>query len=168
MAQKRCKLTYPTSSYLTASNEQTLRERIVQLERADNAVFLSLTRTSTLSITTAGVIVTWQSEIDNAGEITWSGSSITVPIAGYYLITVIGALSTKDEIHGDLRVNSVDVCSMGTGGHKDVKFMHSVCRFFAEGDVVQYRAHTTTSTHTLQATTEDSASESPIFHMVMI
>jgi len=78
MVLKRCKLTYPTSSYLTASNEQALRERIVQLERADNAVFISLTRTSTLSITTAGVTVTWQDEIDVAGGMTWSGSSITV------------------------------------------------------------------------------------------
>ncbi len=168
MVLKRCKLTYPTSSYLTASNEQALRERIVQLERADNAVFISLTRTSTLSITTAGVTVTWQDEIDVAGGITWSGSSITVPIAGYYLITVIGTLSTRDNIHGDLRVNAVEVCSMGTGGQKDVKFMHSVCRFFKSGDVVQYRATTTTATHTLQVTEEDSASESPILHMVMI
>jgi len=168
MALKRCKLTYPTSSYLTASNEQALRERIVQLERADNAVFLSLTRTSTLSITTAGVTVTWQDEIDSAGGMTWSGSSITVPIAGYYKITIIGSLSTRDNIHGDLLVNSVDVCSMGTGAARDVKFRHTATRFFKASDVVQYRAHTTTGTHTLQVVTEDSAGESPILHMVMI
>jgi hypothetical protein len=168
MAQKRCKLTYPTSSYLTASNEQTLRERIVQLERADNAVFLSLTRTSTLSITSAGVIVTWQSEIDNAGEITWSGSSITVPIAGYYLIQVIGALDTGNNVAGDIVDNGVTVCTMTAGTARDHKFTHSVVRFYKAGDVVQYRATTSGSNRTLQVTTEDSDSESPIFHMVMI
>jgi len=168
MALKRCKLTYPTSSYLTASNEQALRERIVQLERADNAVFLSLTRTSTLSITTAGVTVTWQDEIDTAGGMTWSGSSITVPIAGYYIISVIGTLGVKDQITGDVLVNAVEVATMGTASSKDTKFRHSLTRFYKSGDVVQYRASTTTGTMTLQVNTEDQASESPILHMVMI
>ena len=155
-------------TWLQHDESQILRDRISTVERQDGAVFISLTRTSTLSITTAGVTVTWQSEIDSGGGMTWSGSSITVPIAGYYLITVIGTLSTRDNIHGDLRVNAVEVCSMGTGGQKDVKFMHSICRFFKSGDVVQYRATTTTATHTLQVAEEDQASESPILHMVMI
>jgi hypothetical protein len=137
------------------------------VEQYDSAVFLSLTRTGTLSITTAGVIVTWQAAID-ANGMTWSGSSITVPIAGYYKITVIGSLNTRDTIHGDLVVNSVDVCSMGTGAQRDVKFRHTATRFFKAGDVVQYRAHTQTGTHTLQVVTEDSAGESPILHMVLL
>ena len=155
-------------TWLKSDEAQLLTERVSTVERRDDAVFITLTRTSTLSITTAGVIVTWQEEIDIGGDMTWSGSSITVPIAGYYLITVIGSLATRDNFHGDLRVNSVEVCSMGVGALKDVKFIHSVCQFFKAGDVVQYKATTTTATHTLAVVTEDSAGESPIFHMVLL
>ena len=155
-------------TWLQSNESQLLRDRISSVERRDDAVFISLTRTSTLSITTAGVIVTWQEEIDSGGDMTYSGSSITVPIAGYYAVTVIGSLATRDNFHGDLRVNSVEVCSMGVGGQRDVKFVHSVCRFFKEGDVVQYKATTSTGTHTLQLVTEDAANESPMFHMVLL
>ena len=155
-------------TWLKSNENQLTIERINTLERRDDAVFISLTRTSTLSITTAGVTVTWQDEIDSGGDFTWSGSSITVPIAGYYAISVIGSLNLRDDIHGDLLVNSVDVCSMGTGSQKDVKFIHSVGRFFKAGDVVQYKATTTTGTHTLQVVDEDAAGESPIFHMVLL
>jgi hypothetical protein len=155
-------------TWLQTDEAQLMRDRMSTAERRDDAVFISLTRTGTLSITTAGVIVTWQAEIDSGGNLTWSGSSITVPIAGYYKITVIGSLNTRDTIHGDLVVNSVDVCSMGTGAQRDVKFRHTATRFFKASDVVQYRAHTSTGTHTLQVVTEDSAGESPILHMVLL
>jgi len=155
-------------TWLKSDEAQLLTERVSTVERRDDAVFLTLTRTSTLSITTAGVIVTWQEEVDSGGDMTWSGSSITVPIAGYYKITVIGSLATRDNFHGDLRVNSVEVCSMGVGATKDVKFIHNVCQFFKAGDVVQYKATTSTGTHTLAVVTEDSAGESPIFHMVLL
>ena len=145
-----------------------MRDRMSTAERSDTAVFISLTRTATLSITTAGVIVTWQAEIDSGGNMTWSGSSITVPIAGYYKITVIGSLNARDTIHGDLLVNSVQVCSMGSSAFKDATFSHTICQFFKAGDVVQYKATTTTGTHTLQVVTEDSAGESPILHMVLL
>jgi len=144
-----------------------VNSRLVQLERADNAIYISLTRTATLSITAAGVIVTWQSEIDTNG-ITWSGSSITVPIAGYYLIQVIGALDTGHIVTGDIVDNGVTVCTMTAGTARDHKFSHNVVRFFKAGDVVQYRATTSGSNRTLQVTTEDSDSESPIFHMVLL
>ena len=145
-----------------------MRERVSTVERRDTAVFITLTRTSTLSITTAGVTVTWQSEVDSGGNFTWSGSTITVPMAGYYKVTVVGSMVTRDNFHGDLRVNAVEVCSMGVGAQRDVKFMHTVCRFFKAGDEVQYRATTTTATHTLAVVTEDAAGESPLFHMVLL
>ena len=155
-------------TWLKSDETQLLTERVSTIERRDDAVFITLTRTSTLSITTAGVVVTWQEEIDIGGNFTWSGASITVPIAGYYAISVVGSLATRDDIHGDLRVNSVEVCSMGTGAKKDVKFLHYIVRFYKAGDVVQYKATTTTGTHTLAVVTEDAAGESPIFHMVLL
>jgi hypothetical protein len=155
-------------TWLQSNESQLLRDRLSSVERRDNAVFISLTRTSTLSITTAGVIVTWQEEIDSGGNMTWSGSSITVPIAGYYQLSVIGTLGVKDQITGDIILNGVEVATMGTASSKDTKFRHSIMRFYKEGDVVQYKATTTTGTMTLQVNTEDAANESPIFHMVLI
>lgn len=145
-----------------------MRDRMSTAERRDDAVFISLTRTGTLSITSAGVIVTWQALIDGGGDVTWSGSSITVPIAGYYLIQVIGALDTGNNVTGDIIDNGVTVCTMTAGTARDHKFSHNVVRFFKDGDVVQYRATTSGSTRTLQVDTEDSDSESPIFHMVLL
>lgn len=145
-----------------------MRDRMSTAERRDDAVFISLTRTATLTITAAGVIVTWQAVIDSGGDMTVSGSSITVPIAGYYLIQVIGALDTGNNVAGDIVDNGVTVCTMTAGTARDHKFSHNVVRFFKAGDVVQYRATTSGSNRTLQVTTEDSDSESPIFHMVLL
>lgn len=145
-----------------------MRDRVSTLEQRDDAVFITLTRTSTLTITTAGVIVTWQSTVDSGGDMTASGSSITVPVAGYYAIQVIGALNTGNSITGDIVVGGVTVATMTAGTAKDHKFSHNVVRFFKEGDVVQYRATTNGTNHTLQVTTEDSDSESPLLHMVLL
>jgi hypothetical protein len=155
-------------TWLQSDEAQLMRDRMSTAERRDDAVFISLTRTATLSITTAGVIVTWQAVIDSGGDMTVSGSSITVPIAGYYLIQVIGALDTGNNVAGDIVDNGVTVCTMTAGTARDHKFSHNVVRFFKAGDVVQYRATTSGSNRTLQVTTEDSDSESPIFHMVLL
>lgn len=155
-------------TWLQTDEAQLMRDRMSTAERSDTAVFLSLTRTATLSITTAGVIVTWQAEIDSGGNTTWSGSSITVPIAGYYLIQVVGALDSGNNVAGDIVDNGVTVCTMTAGTARDHKFTHSVVRFYKAGDVVQYRATTSGSNRTLQVTTEDSDSESPILHMVLL
>ncbi len=155
-------------TWLKSDEAQLLTERISSVERRDDAVFISLTRTATLSITTAGVIVTWQDEIDSGGNMTYSGSSITVPIAGYYQLSVIGTLGVKDQITGDIVLNGVEVATMGTASSKDTKFRHSIMRFYKAGDVVQYRLQTATGTMTLQVNTEDAAGESPLFHMVLL
>jgi hypothetical protein len=154
--------------WLKSDEAQRMTERVSTVERRDDAVFITLTRTSTLSITAAGVIVTWQEEIDSSGNFTWSGSSITVPIAGYYLIQVIGALDTGNNIAGDIVDNGVTVCTMTAGTARDHKFTHGVVRFYKAGDVVQYRATTSGSNRTLQVVTEDAAGESPILHMVLL
>jgi len=155
-------------TWLQSDEAQLMRDRMSTAERRDDAVFISLTRTATLTITAAGVIVTWQAVIDSGGDMTVSGSSITVPIAGYYLIQVIGALDTGNNVAGDIVDNGVTVCTMTAGTARDHKFSHNVVRFYKAGDVVQYRATTSGSNRTLQVTTEDSDSESPIFHMVLL
>ena len=152
----------------TPNKAAMVNGRLVQLERGDNAIFISLTRTSTLSITTAGVIVTWQSLIDAGCAASWSGSNITVPVSGYYSLTIKGSFAAKDSVTGDVIVNGVEVCTMGTGDSKDTKFRLTATRFYKADDVVQIRLTMASSTHTLQVVTEDSAGESPICHMVLL
>ena len=142
--------------------------RLVQLERGDNAIFISLTRTATLTITTAGVIVTWQSLIDAGCAASWSGSNITVPVSGYYSLTIKGSFEAKDSVVGDVIVNGVEVATMGIGDSKDVKFRLTSTRFFKAGDVVQIKLTMGSASHILQVVTEDSAGESPICHLVLL
>lgn len=152
---------------LTPSDTEQLRERISQTERKDEAVYITLTRTATLSITTAGTIVTFQEEVDSCGKITWSGSTITVPIAGYYHLSIKGTFAVKDSVSGEVVVNGVTVATMGTASMKDEKFRLSSTRFFKKDDAVQIRLTSGTGTMTLQVNQEDVQSESPIVHMVM-
>lgn len=155
-------------TWLQSDEAQLMRDRMSSMERRDDAVFITLTRTATLTITTAGVIVTWQAEVDSGGEFTWSGTSITVPVAGYYAIQVIGSLDTGNNITGDIVDNSVTVATMTAGTARDSKFSHNIVRFFKEGDVVEYRAYANGTNRTLQVVTEDTAGESPLFHMVLL
>jgi hypothetical protein len=150
------------------SDADMLRDRIVQVERKSDAVFISLTRTAVQNITTAGTFVTWQDLIDMSGFTTWSASTITIPMAGYYSASILGSLSVKDGISGDVFVNGVYVCAMGYGDHKDTYFRLNVVRFYKAGDVVRFRLTVTNGTRALQVVTEDDAGESPILHMVQI
>ena len=152
----------------TPNTAAMVNGRLVQLERGDNMVYITLTRTSNLSITTAGVTVTWQSLIDAGCAVAWSGSTITVPVSGYYSLTFNGKMSTKDAVVGDILVNGVEVATMGSGDGKDTKFRLTATRFFKVDDAIQLRLQTATGTHTLQVNTEDSAGESPIINLVLL
>lgn len=145
-----------------------MRDRVSTLEQRDDAVFITLTRTATLTITTAGVIVTWQSKVDSGGNMTASGTNITVPVAGYYAIQVIGSLDAGNNVTGEIVVDGVTVATMTAGTARDSKFSHNIVRFFKEGDVVEYRAYANGTNRTLQVVTEDTAGESPLLHMVLL
>ena len=55
---------------------------------------LTLTRSATLAITTAGTTITWQVET-RANGITWSGTTITIPTEGYYSFFLFGTVNTN-------------------------------------------------------------------------
>lgn len=112
--------------------------------------------------------MTWQSEIENVGAWTWATTNITIPIAGYYLISFIGKFEAADALTADIVVGGVEVATMNKSASKDVKFSHTLTRFYKAGDVFQLRLTGASATHTLQVTTEDSAGESPILHVVML
>ena len=65
---------------------QSLQKQVdVQTNVEIPSAALTLTRSATLAITTAGTVITWQVETRNQG-FTWSGTTITIPTAGYYAV----------------------------------------------------------------------------------
>lgn len=155
-------------TWLQTNDAQQIAARVLNLERYGGATYLSLTRTGVLTVTTAGTVITWQSEVENVGEWTWSATTITVPVAGYYAIQVLGSLDTGNNVTGDIVVNTVTVATMTAGTARDSKFSHNIVRFYKAADVVQYRAYANGTNRTLQVVTEDAAGESPLFHMVLL
>lgn len=137
------------------------------LQRVETpAACLTLTRTATLAITTAGTIITWQVETRGNG-ITWSGADITIPTSGYYLISVI---YTSGGAHGStmrLFVNTVNVLSMPSDGLVSVRHAFTMTRYFQASDVIQVNVIPGANT-TVQINAEGIANESPFLHIVQL
>jgi hypothetical protein len=137
------------------------------LQRVETpAACLTLTRTATLAITTAGTIITWQVETRGNG-ITWSGADITIPTSGYYSISVI---YTSGGAHGStmrLFVNTVNVLSMPSDGLVSVRHAFAMMRYFQANDVIQVNALPGANT-TVQINAEGTTNESPLLHIVQL
>lgn len=131
---------------------------------------LSLTRTATLAITTAGTQITWQSETRNFG-FTWSGTTITIPTAGYYAIGVQVALLASTTLQIRLVVNSVNNAviynaaptSTGNGFMATATFTE----YFQTGDTFVVSLTPGANT-TLNQNAETVAAPSPFVHIVQL
>ena len=116
------------------------RQRVDQLERIEQGggAYLTLTRTATLSLATTGTIITWQSEV-RSRAITWSGSAITIPSDGYYVVELVFELSSGSVYTVDLLVNSTDTgrpaLYYGTG----TRCRAITTRYFTASDSVELR-----------------------------
>jgi hypothetical protein len=72
-----------------------LRANVADLARQERpGAALTLTRSATLAITTAGTTVTWQTETRNDG-FAWSGTTVTIPTEGYYSFFFFGTVNTN-------------------------------------------------------------------------
>jgi hypothetical protein len=149
---------YQTSADLRAATQDLARQ-----ERP--AAALTLTRTNTLSITTAGTIITWESATRTNG-FTWSGADVTVPTAGYYLLTVIYA-SASTTAYANLLVNSVVVDQVPASYITSTLHTFIIMRYYATGDVINFRVFPSANT-TITVVAENSAGESPILHIVQL
>ena len=143
-----------------------LRASIADLARQESpAAALTLTRSATLSITTAGTTITWQTETRNNG-FTWSGTDITIPTAGYYLLTVIYA-SASTTAYANLIVNTVTVAQIPTSYITSTLHTLIMMRYFATSDVINVRVFPSSNT-TITVVAESSAGESPILHITQM
>lgn len=147
----------------------TTKQRVAEIESTDEVgAVLTLTRTSDLAITTAGTTITWQSEL-RAYQITWAGTDITIPAAGWYLLTLAWRTSVNlNDLYVRLIVNGVVVQIDTTIGDVNInagsaQFM----RYFAEDDVVQIAVVPSANTN-LVYVAENGIGESPILNIVQL
>lgn len=150
-----------------------VRARMDEVETTDvHGAVLTLTRTSDQAITTAGTTITWQSEL-RAYQITWSGSDITMPASGWYLLTLAWRTSVNlNDLFVRLVVNGVIVQIDTTIGDVNLnagsaQFM----RYFAENDVVQINVFPSANVNLVVVAEGGSGtniSESPILNVVQL
>lgn len=151
---------YQTSAELKAGVADLARQ-----ERPSAA--LTLTRSATLAITTAGTVITWQTETRNNG-FTWSGTTITIPTTGYYGISAtIFSTATNFSTWFTLGVNSVAVSFMTSDNTAVNRHTAYVQRYFTTGDAVTLTL-TPSVNFTLNLVAEGSANESPYIHFVQL
>lgn len=150
--------------YDLLSNQQTELDNIGSSEYP--AAGLTLTRSSSLAITTAGTTVTWQVERRNYGY-TWTGSTITIPSSGYYNFTMLYQSGTAHTVQGRLFVNSTNVAFMTSSGQSTTRQALNITRYCTTADSITINLVPSTNV-TISVIAENSASESPILHIVQL
>jgi hypothetical protein len=148
------------------------RRRFERLERIESTArrALTLTRTATLSLTTAGTVITWQQENRAYGGMTWSGTDITIPASGYYQVTLaiqvataIATMITRFRIGGNAVVH--DTGPIGSATRQNM--ITSATLYCTSGDVLSVQLVPSVNV-TLDVNVETAANASPILHIVSL
>ena len=146
---------------------QSLQKQVdVQTNIEIPSAALTLTRSATLAITTAGTLITWQVETRNQG-FTWATTNITVPTSGYYAMSLTYNASGTHTSSMRLFVNAVNVAFMTASSVASTRHGFSWVRYFTTGDVVSFNVLPGTNV-TVAVNAEGVASESPILHIVQL
>jgi len=146
---------------------QSLQKQVdVQTNVEIPSACLTLTRSATLSITTAGTIFTWQVETRNQG-FTLSGTDITIPTSGYYGVGAYISTTASITMFANLVVNSVILIQMPASYLSTTAHGFFAVRYYTTGDVVSLRVGPSSNT-TVSVNAENVASESPFIHVVQL
>ena len=126
---------------------------------------LTLTRSATLAITTAGTTITWQTERRNQG-FTWSGTDITIPTAGYYVLN-LSYTATAHTAFMRLIVNGTTTGFFASSALSSATQAFTVTRYFATSDIVRTQVLPSVNV-TVAVNAENTTGESPILHIVQL
>ena len=132
---------------------------------ATNIPCVTLTRTNTLAITTAGTTITWQVETRNYG-FTWSGTDITIPISGYYLFNFTYVADLAHTVFSRLFVNGGSVSLLVDSTVTSTSHSLIVMRYFSASDVVKIQL--VPSVNVTISVAAEGGAESPILHIVQL
>ncbi len=127
---------------------------------------VTLTRSTTLAITTAGTTITWQTEVRNQG-FTWSGTTITIPTAGYYAVQLALGTTGSQSMAFTRIVNGVTIGGFVGLFSATNYFSGQATAYYATGDALQIRLVPGANT-TVTQVAEFAATESPILHIVQL
>jgi len=134
------------------------------IELPDAAI--TLTRTTTLALVTTGTNIVWQTQT-RGQNITWSGSTITIPTAGYYAIQVsLGTTGSQTMIITRV-VNGTVIGGFSVQFVATNYFSGQTTCYFNSGDTLVIRLTPGANT-TMTSVAEFSTTESPILHIVQI
>ena len=156
-----------SSLYQMVSDTQSDLSTVQTVESP--AAYLTLTRTATLALTTAGTTIIWQSAI-RSQAITWSGTTVTIPSAGYYLLSANIATSTSTNMHIRFSINSVNQIAFYTVPFPTgVGFLSSCTAmlYLPESETVSIIITPAANT-TLNANVEGGAAPSPMLQIVQL
>ena len=150
--------------YQTSADLKATTQDLARVESPSAA--LTLTRSATLAITTAGTVITWQVETRNQG-FTWSGTTITIPTAGYYAVQLALGTTGSQTMAFTRIVNGTTI-----GGFVGIfsatnYFSGQSTAYYATGDALQIRLVPGANT-TVTQVAEYVATESPILHIVQL
>jgi hypothetical protein len=144
-----------------------LRADVADLARQERpGAALTLTRSATLAITTAGTTITWQVETRNQG-FAWSGTTITIPTAGYYAVQLAIGTTGSQTMAFTRIVNGVTIGGFVGLFSATNYFSGQSTGYYATGDALQIRLVPGVNT-TVTQVAEYAATESPILHIVQL
>lgn len=154
-------------SNLLLNNLASAISGMQSLQRVETpAACLTLTRSATLAITTAGTTITWQVET-RANGITWSGATITIPTAGYYAVQLAIGTTGSQTMAFTRIVNGVTIGGFVGLFSATNYFSGQSTGYYAAGDTLQIRLVPGANT-TVTQVAEYAATESPILHIVQM
>jgi hypothetical protein len=133
------------------------------------AAYLTLTRTATLPITTAGTSITWQTATRFQG-ISWSGTTVTILSEGYYHFSVSIALLANTNTYIRFIINGVNSHTFYTVPFNTGGGFASACTamlYLQDNDTVLISLVPAANT-TLNQNGEGFAGPSPFIHIVQL
>lgn len=146
-----------------------VRARMDEVETTDvHGAVLTLTRTSTLAITTASTTITWQSELRDY-QFEWSGAGVTIPADGWYIFSL--NIQTSAALNDCLlRIvqagnNSVHVSMIGDVDR--TTFTGTAVVYCTAGQVIAFNL-TPSANVNINVVAEGSPQQSPILHIVQL
>lgn len=155
-----------SDSSLTNVTVRTASSVADLMRQEQPAAAITLTRSATLAITTAGTVITWQTQTRGQG-ITWTTTDITIPTAGYYLVQTRIATAASVTLATQVTVNGTTIGYFGNTYVATTYHTGTIMRYFATGDVVQIRVVPSANT-TINQAAENTLTESPFVHIAQL
>ena len=126
-----------------------------------------VTRTATLALLSTGTTVTWQSATRNNGFTFASGTTITIPTAGFYALQVSYAFSASVSGFSSISVAGTLIGNILYYSTATTRWAGSFVRYYATGDTIALSI-TPNANVTLNLNAEGTLAESPILSIVQL